>query len=84
MGNLLKFLTGMEWPDLDETAMQRRVVLPHVELQRDLRELQGLIAQVSHSVEGAVEGAWSEAYARAMATFGTGAGADQIKALTDT
>ncbi|WP_459740398.1 hypothetical protein [Streptomyces sp. E-15] len=64
--------------------MQRRVVLPHVELQRDLRELQGLIAQVSHSVEGAVEGAWSEAYARAMATFGTGAGADQIKALTDT
>ncbi|WP_459740182.1 hypothetical protein [Streptomyces sp. E-15] len=64
--------------------MQRRVVVPHVELQRDLRELQGLIAQVSHSVEGAVEGAWSEAYARAMATFGTGAGADQIKALTDT
>ncbi|MCX5355759.1 hypothetical protein OG901_50380 [Streptomyces mirabilis] len=64
--------------------MQQRVVQPHVELQRDLRELQSLIAQVSHSVEGAVEGAWSEAYARAMATFGTGAGADQIKALTDT
>ncbi|MFI5753567.1 hypothetical protein ACIGYQ_48330, partial [Streptomyces sp. NPDC053726] len=45
---------------------------------------QELIGQIAKSVAGAGSGRWNEAYAKAMSTFGSGAGADYVKNLKDT
>ncbi|MGC0379700.1 scabin-related ADP-ribosyltransferase [Streptomyces sp. SAI-229] len=77
-------LTGMEWPDLDTAEVERRVVLPHRDVEQGLREFQELVGQVTNSVQGSVSGRWSASYVRAMSSFSSGTGADYVQRLADT
>ncbi|GAA2338657.1 hypothetical protein OKJ48_04685 [Streptomyces kunmingensis] len=84
LDGIVVMLTGMHVPRGSASRMHHEVEVPHAALVRSLDEFQEVVADITKSVSGTVSGKWGDAYAGAMATFGTGAGADYVKNLRDT
>ncbi|MEU9339566.1 hypothetical protein AB0D49_41605, partial [Streptomyces sp. NPDC048290] len=62
LNGLFLALTGSEMPDADPVLMRAHLVAPQRELESQLGELQGLLAELATSVSSMSSGEWGDAY----------------------